>query len=265
MKTFKKISLLFFTIFCISLFSFSSNATEVTLDTQNETEDVSPIYGMDAIVRDCRKLNIRQEPSTSSNILCTISVGEHVTIIDQVGKWFEIKYQDISGFVFWKYISFTEPQITEESNLIASSIIHYTSSENRDYNISLACQTINGTIINPGEQFRWSSIVGNANQEKGYLTAPIIVNGRYVPDYGGGVCQVSTTIYNALLDTPIIPDELHHHGLPCAYAKNDATVAYGYKDFAFTNFYQLPMYIETYSYKSVVFVNFYLVYYQEVN
>ena len=265
MKTLKKIFLLFFTIYCMSLFSFASNAAEVALEDESETEDVSPIYGMDAIVRNCNKLNIRQEPSTSSNILDTIPFGEHVTIIDQVGKWFEIKYQDISGFVFWKYIAFTEPQITEDSNLIANSIIHYTSNENRDHNISLACQTINGTIINPGEQFRWSSIVGNANKEKGYLKAPIIVNGQYVPDYGGGVCQVSTTIYNALLDTSIVPDELHHHGLPCAYAEHDATVAYGYKDFVFTNSYPLPIQIETYSYKSVVFVNFYLVYDQEVN
>ena len=168
-----------------------------------------------------------------------------------------MSFSSISGFVFWKYVGFLEPEITEHPHLIGNSIIHYTSSENRDFNISLACETINGLILNPGDEFRWSSIIGCANKEKGYLPSTVIVGGKPVLGYGGGVCQVSTTIYNALFDTTISPKEVHRHSIGCAYAEKDATVAYGYKDFIFENTYDFPIIIEVYSYKAIVFVNIY--------
>lgn len=255
MKTFNKTFLLLLIVPLLFSTPLRVDAEELTILKQDEI--ISSIDSLDAIVKDCKRLNIREKPSTSSKVVGKIDCGEHLTIIDQEGKWFKITYEDISGYVFWEYISFTEEEISEDSNLIGNSIIHYTSSENRDHNISLACKTINGTILEPGDEFRWSSIVGSANKDKGYLKASVISNGRYVQGYGGGVCQVSTTIYNALLDTTVEPTERHGHSLGCSYAKKDATVAYGYKDFAFDNTYNFPIEIEAYSYKSVVFVNIY--------
>lgn len=257
MKTFKKTFLLLLMV--SFLFSFSLVAYAEENEPTQENEIISPIYGMDATVRNCNRVNIREKPTTSSNVLATIDCGEHLIIIDQTGKWFEVQYGDIFGFVFWQYISFTEKDITEDSNLVGNSVIHYTSSDNRDTNISIACQTINGTILNPGDEFRWSNIVGQTTSEKGYLEAPVIINRKPASDLGGGVCQVSTTIYNALLDTTIKPTEHHYHSIGSAYAKNDATVAHGYKDFAFDNTYDFPIRIEAYSYKAVVFVNIYRV------
>lgn len=245
------------TIICFLSFPITVHAE--TIGQSSDEPTVSCIYGMNATIRKAELVNLRMEPSTSSKILTTVSLGEHVTIMEQVGKWFEVYYDGISGFIFWDYISFSESEITENSDLIGNSIIHYTSSENRDTNISIACQTINGTVLQPQEEFRWSKIIGQTTTEKGYVEAPVIKNRKSATDLGGGVCQVSTTIYNALLDTSIVPTEVHRHSIGSAYAKKDATVAYGYKDFAFTNTYDFPILIEAYSYKGIVFVNLYMV------
>ena len=273
MKIFKKnlllvLSILFLFIHSFFMFPMVVHAAEEAEKT-DEIEEISPMQnedipvfaGLDATVRDCNELNIREAPTTSSNIISTIPYGEDFKVLTQTGKWFQIEYQDISGFVFWKYVSFIEPEITEDSNLIGNSIIHYTSSENRDINMSIACSTINGTILNPNEEFRWSNIVGQTTAEKGYLSAPVIINKKSVLGLGGGVCQVSTTLYNALLDTSIVPTELHHHSLQSSYVKPgyDATVAHGFKDFAFTNTYEFPIQIEAYAFNAIVFVNLYKV------
>lgn len=249
----------------LSMVVHAAEETEKTDEIEEispmQDEDIPVFSGLDATVRDCNELNIREAPTTSSNIISTIPYGEDFKVLTQIGKWFQIEYQDISGFVFWKYVSFIEPEITEGSNLIGNSIIHYTSSENRDINMAIACSTINGTILNPNEEFRWSNIVGQTTAEKGYLSAPVIINKKSVLGLGGGVCQVSTTLYNALLDTSIVPTELHHHSLQSSYVKPgyDATVAYGYKDFAFINTYEFPIQIEAYTFNGIVFVDLYKV------
>ena len=212
---------------------------------------------MQATIRNCNNLNVHSKPNYASKVIANIQVGELFTVHDQVGKWFNITYQDVSGFVFWNYVSFIEEDITENSSLIGNSIIHYTSSDNRDNNINIACKAINGIVLEPNAEFRWSDIVGQTTAKKGYLKAPVILEMKVSSGLGGGVCQVSTTLYNALLDTNITPSERHHHSLDSSYSKNDAAVAYGSKDFVFCNTYDFPIEIEAYSYKSVVCVNIY--------
>lgn len=262
MKDFKKLLFLLLFILCFFSFPVTAFAAETEPTIIQEEENIKPFDTLPGYIRDYKNrnvklVNLREEPSLSSNVITTLHVGDPITIVDQEGEWFEVKYEDISGFVFWKYVGFVEPEIVEDSDLIGNSIIHYTSNENRDFNISLACQTINSTILNPGDEFCWSSIVGNANEEKGYLPSTVIVGGKPVIGYGGGVCQVSTTIYNALFDTTISPKDVHGHSTGCAYAEKDATVAYGYKDFIFENTYDFPIRMELYSYKAIVFVNIY--------
>lgn len=263
MKIFKKNLAVVIFILCFVSFSLATFAKETSQTTQEE-EDSKPFESLEAVVRDYKNLgtqnvNLRQKPSTSSKILATLPVGESISVIDQKGKWLEVKYNNLSGFIFWKYVGFVEPEITENSELIGNSIIHYTSSTNRDINISIACKALNGITLNTNEEFRWSKVVGEATTKKGYLSAPVIVNKKSVPGIGGGVCQVSTTLYNALLDTSIVPTEHHKHSIGSAYSSKDATVAYGYKDFAFKNTYNFPIKLEAYSYKSLVFVNIYKV------
>lgn len=258
MKAFKKsILAVIISITSLLLFSISAFAAENNENVSPIQDENVPVFaGFDATPRKCNELNVRELPNDSSNIVAKIPSGEIFKVFEQEGEWFRAEYQGMSGFVNWEYFSFIEEEITGDSNLIGNSIIQYKSSENRDFNIALACSTINGVVLQPGEEFRWSKIVGQASAEKGYLPAPVIINGKSAIGYGGGVCQVSTTLYNAILDTSI---EAHRkpHTLKCQYAEKDAAVAYGYKDFAFINPYNFPIRIEASSYYSIVFVNLY--------
>ena len=258
MRTFKKsILAVIISITSLLLFSISAFAAENNENVSPMQDENVPVFaGFDATPRKCNELNVRELPNDSSNIVAKIPSGEIFKVFEQEGEWFRAEYQGMSGFVNWEYFSFIEEEITGDSNLIGNSIIQYKSSENRDFNIALACSAINGVVLQPDEEFRWSKIVGQASAEKGYLPAPVIINKKSATGYGGGVCQVSTTLYNAILDTSI---EAHRkpHTLKCQYAEKDAAVAYGYKDFAFINTYNFPIRIEASSYYSIVFVNLY--------
>lgn len=116
----------------------------------------------------------------------------------------------------------------------------------RVQNISLCTQTLNGMLFMPGEKFSFNDIVGYTTGEKGYKKAGVIVNNQIVEDYGGGICQVSTTLYNAVLRANILPTERYFHSLPSSYIGlgMDATIDTGNLDYKFTNTLSHPIYIE---------------------
>ena len=112
--------------------------------------------------------------------------------------------------------------------------------ENSIYNIEKAAEELNGTIVKPGEVFSFNRLIGRADKEEGYKESIIIVNGQFVNGYGGGVCQVSTTLYNAALLADLPIRERYNHsiyGEATSYVPQgrDAAVFYGYKDLKFSN------------------------------
>ena len=118
-----------------------------------------------------------------------------------------------------------------------STSIHNKSKE-RQNNITITCKAINGKEINPGEVFSFCNIVGEATTEKGYQKSEIYVDGEKKQGLGGGNCQVSTTIYNAVLQIPELEIvERHEHSNHVTYIEKgkDAAVAYGSYDFKFKN------------------------------
>lgn len=114
---------------------------------------------------------------------------------------------------------------------------------NRAHNIALAAKTINGTILLPGETFSYNKKLGNTTKEKGYKPGGAYVGGKVVQAYGGGICQVSTTLYNSVLYANLEIVERHNHSYAVNYvpAGRDATVAYGGKDFKFKNTRSYPI------------------------
>lgn len=108
---------------------------------------------------------------------------------------------------------------------------------NRNNNIILACAQINGTIIRSGDIFSFNQVVGPRSREKGYLPASIFVGQKVVPGIGGGICQVSSTIYNGALITGLKIIERHPHTLAVNYVipGYDASVHWGAADFRFQN------------------------------
>lgn len=119
------------------------------------------------------------------------------------------------------------------------------SSPNRIWNIKLAAQKINRTILKPGEIFSFNETVGERNRKKGYREAPVLINQLVAYDVGGGICQVATTLYDAALLANLDILERHHHSRPVGYVTPglDATVAYGFKDLKFKNPHSSPVYI----------------------
>jgi len=108
------------------------------------------------------------------------------------------------------------------------------------FNIKKASDDINGIILKPGDNFLFNQLVGPAEKEDGYKESTIIVNGQYTNGYGGGVCQVSTTLYNAVLLANLQIIERYNHSI-YGEATNyvplgrDAAIFYGFKDLRFKN------------------------------
>lgn len=119
------------------------------------------------------------------------------------------------------------------------------SSANRCFNIAKATKAICGVTVENGEVFSFNKIVGPRTEDAGYKQAKIILDGMYTDGVGGGVCQVSTTLYNALLLAEILP-KASAHTLISSYvsAGFDAMVSYGGADLSFVNDTGYPIYIE---------------------
>lgn len=117
------------------------------------------------------------------------------------------------------------------------------SNRNRTTNLILAANKINGTVIMPGETFSYNKVVGARTISAGYREAPIYVEGKVVDGVGGGICQVTTTLYNAVLYANLeIVQRTNHQFVPSyAPASRDATVVYGAIDFQFKNNRQYPI------------------------
>lgn len=121
------------------------------------------------------------------------------------------------------------------------------SSKSRKNNIKKALESFNGLIVQPGETVSFNKITGARTEANGYSNANIIVGGVYVEGVGGGVCQASTTLYNALLLADVEILSVTHHSLPASYVplSFDAMVSGDYSDLTFKNNLENPIYIKT--------------------
>ena len=121
---------------------------------------------------------------------------------------------------------------------------------------------MNGTTIKAGDTFSFNSIVGQPSAEKGYQEADVIVDKKVEKGYGGGNCQVSTTIYNAAKKIDGVEiTERHEHDKPVGYIEmgKDATVAYDYLDLKFKNNTNYNFKLKAYIKNNKVYVDIYRV------
>ena len=192
----------FFIILIIALLSFILTGCSNN-NVQNEEENVA----------NSQTYNSEKTSSSSNNIKNNTSNAENSTNI--------IKKSSV-----------------DEKEIASYSTPIQIDDNNRDKNMELSAKKINGTIIKKGEEFSFNKIVGSPTEEKGYEKAGVFVNGKKVKGYGGGNCQVSTTIYNVAKKVKGIKiTERHEHGKEDGYVKkgDDATVAYNSLDLKFKN------------------------------
>ncbi len=127
----------------------------------------------------------------------------------------------------------------EETISSFSTPVNYPEEVNRQINMKLCCDTLSGSVVKAGEEFSFCETVGQATPEKGYKEADVFdMDGNIQTDYGGGKCQVSTTLYNAVLVIPSLEvTERHPHTRKVYYVEEgkDACISYGGADFKFKN------------------------------
>lgn len=148
----------------------------------------------------------------------------------------------------------THPELTAEDlreslfkDVLAEAHTEYTNIPNRTNNLKLACAAIDGTILMPGEVFSFNSVVGERTEAKGYLPAIAYVSGGLSsPEIGGGICQVASSIYYAVLRADLKTTERTPHMFKVDYVPGgqDATIYWGNHDYKFENNSPYPVKIQ---------------------
>jgi vancomycin resistance protein YoaR len=168
-----------------------------------------------------------------------ISVDEAKDMLNEVKDEYEIP------------LKYTAPSVTTNMigteafpDLLAKFSTNYNARDtDRTTNLRLAAEKINGTVLMPGETFSYNTVVGERTIAAGYKEAAMYQNGEVVDGLGGGICQISTTLYNAVLYSNLEIVERRNHQFVPSYAKagRDATVVYGSIDFKFKNTRNYPV------------------------
>ena len=203
----------------------------------------------------------------NSKKLFTITDSKNGLRVDKAKLYKDINDQFISSNNVQVDLSFIEEvaDITKEYNeTLTQKVASFStnvadSTGGRKQNVRLALEKFNGLILEPNQEISFNDITGPHTLENGYKIATIIYNGEFTDGVGGGICQASTTLYNALLLSGVEINEVHKHTLPVFYVPLalDAMVSEHTSDLRFTNTTENPMYIHTYSDKNSVTVDIY--------
>lgn len=189
----------------------------------------------------------------------TVNVEESVKILE---KYFSLEWKGESGTVEIA-ADVVDPKGTEEElakvkDLLGSFNTSYsTSGAGRSKNVENGAAKINGSVIYPGDTFSVYEAVSPFEPENGYELAGSYENGTTVETYGGGICQVSTTLYNAVIRAELEVSERFNHSMIVSYVdpSADAAIAGTYKDLKFVNNTEAPIYIEGYTSGKVIYFN----------
>ncbi|MDD7403290.1 MAG: VanW family protein [Butyribacter sp.] len=153
---------------------------------------------------------------------------------------------EIDAVVQVKKAKYTKEQVAKCKDLLGSYSTSYaTSTAARATNVKVAANYINGTIVYPGKTFSVIKTIKDRTEENGYQAASEYSSGKVVEGIGGGVCQVSTTLYNAVINAELEVVERSPHSMVVSYVdvSRDAAISGDYKDFKFKNNTDVPVYI----------------------
>lgn len=236
----------------ISTDSFTTNLTNCIVN--NITSMDIPVEQFEADTVDIESIynEIHKDP-----VNAYYSTNPYEIHKEEEGLDFGISLDEAKKLVSQNQDSFTiplkvlKPQITVKSlgqeafpDLLATySTTYSTGNSNRCTNISLAARSVNGYVLMPGETFSYNNTVGQRTAARGYKEAGVYLNGEVTTGLGGGICQVSSTLYNAILLANLEIVERSNHTFKPTYvpAGQDATVSWGAPDFKFKNNRNYPI------------------------
>lgn len=238
------------------------NQNGETISAVNRTDFMLPIPGLPLVDSDELTLFTNQLDQQIHKDPVNAKLDEHGNIVSEVpGEKLNRKsFREL----FFSYIYSKGPATIEiptqtiyprvDSELLESIkkkpigyFVTYFNGRNlqRSHNILLAAEAINNHVVFPGERFSFNQVVGERTATRGYLPAPVIVKGELSEGIGGGICQVSSTLYNAVDRSGLNITERYSHSKRVAYVPpgRDATVSWYGPDFAFKNNYNQPILI----------------------
>lgn len=193
-----------------------SEPKSATLDTK---DGVTVIPGVDGVHLDIEK---------ARSIIGDAVTGEFTIPLELTPA--EIDAETLKSMLFRDTLAATQTKLNPNE-------------KSRTHNVELACNYINGTILNPGDEFSYNTVVGKRTAARGFREAGIFVAGRLEEGLGGGVCQPSSTLYMAVLRADLKVTERSNHGMTVSYTPlgEDATVSWGTIDFRFVNDTEYPI------------------------
>ena len=212
-----------------------------TIDVKPKEINIEKIH--EEIFKEMKNASIKEEPieviPEVIGIDFSISIEEAKNILRENKEEYIIP------------LKITMPEVTLETlgtkafpeKLAEYSTTYNALNENRETNLMLASEKINGTIILPGETFSYNKIVGERTIAKGYKEAAVYSGGKVIDGIGGGICQLSSTLYNAALYANLQITQRSSHRFLTSYvtAGRDATVSWGTIDFCFKNTRKYPI------------------------
>ena len=223
---------------------FNGNVNVITIPTKfQEPQEINIEKIYSEIYREPKNAYVIEEPFELHKEEDGVDFGVTMQEAKQILK------EQIDTYII--PLKITKPEIAIADlgdKLFKQTLAKYTTiydagNKNRSHNVALAAKTINGTILLPGETFSYNEVLGNPNKANGYKLATAYSGGKVVDSYGGGVCQVSSTLYNSVLYSNLEIVERYNHSYIVSYvpAGRDATVSYGGKDFKFKNSRNYPI------------------------
>lgn len=207
------------------------------------------------------EVNVEKKDATLTKVGSQFVVTDDVVgksldvqpLLDEINEQVKTKREgnvEVSGTINEEDPARTKDMLSTVTTLISTATTSFgTSDQSRATNIAVGARTINGTVLMPGESFSFNTVVGDTTPDKGYQKGGVYVGDKLEQGYGGGICQVSSTLHNAVLKTGLLPDQRTNHSMPVGYVDLglDATISYGSLDYVFTNGFDYPMYIEGYT------------------
>ena len=217
-------------------------------DESKLSDKIQKIY--DLIYVKMKNANIHI--SDSGNISISNSViGKELDIIATKEAIYDIiknrNYEPINLTVNTKEPNISTGDVKSVDSLLSEFSTKFsTTNENRVTNIILSSNATSDVLLMPGEEFSYNNLTGKRTKANGYKDAPVIINGKLENDVGGGVCQVSSTLFNSVLYSGLDVTSRKNHSLKSSYVSigRDAMVSDNGSDFRFKNQYSHPVYIK---------------------
>ena len=226
--------------------------TEMTYDRETVrqlTDAIASFVNRDAVNATVQSFNFNTKAFTFSEESPGVSVDPEAIYQGVIAKLDAREYGATLTFepqVIMPQV--TKVELMNSYRQISTYTTETTSNKNRNTNINLSAQAINGVTVMPGETFSFNETTGQRTEAKGYKEAIAISGGQNVPDIGGGVCQTSSTLFNAVARADLEIVYRSPHAWPSSYVEKgmDATVNWPNLDFKFKNNKDTPIFIVSY-------------------